>query len=322
MHPALSVIFFTTASGAGYGLLAVVAVGAVTGLFPAAPWLGVISCGPALLLVTAGLLSSTAHLRHPDRAWRAVSQWRSSWLSREGVAALLTYLPAVALAAEWVVFGQIWRLAAALAAAGAVVTVACTGQIYATLKPVARWHQPLTTPCYLLFALASGAVAAVLALQATGRAAGWAGGLALVCLPAAWLLKLLWWRDGDSRPIASTPESATGLGHLGKVRLLEPPHTSSNYLQDEMGFRVARKHAAKLRRVAVVLGVAVPLPLVALALLIGDGALAALSTLIGFVSLLAGILVERWLFFAEARHTVTLFYGAPVPQASASALQA
>jgi hypothetical protein len=46
------------------------------------------------LLVSLGLLSSTFHLGHPERAWRAFSQWRSSWLSREGVAAVATYLPA------------------------------------------------------------------------------------------------------------------------------------------------------------------------------------------------------------------------------------
>ena len=48
----------------------------------------------ALVLITAGLLSSTAHLGRPERAWRAFSQWRTSWLSREGVAAVFTYVPA------------------------------------------------------------------------------------------------------------------------------------------------------------------------------------------------------------------------------------
>ncbi len=309
MHPALSVIVFTTATGAGYGLLAVVALGALLGLFPASPWLGALACGLALLLITGGLLSSTLHLRHPERAWRAISQWRSSWLSREGLFALLTYVPTLALTLSWVLMGHIWDPMAVLAAAGATVTVACTGQIYASLKPVARWHQPLTTPCYLLFALASGTLSAALVLQATGRAAGWAGGLALIAVPAAWLLKLLWWREGDETPLAGTPESATGLGGRGKVRLLEPPHTSSNYLMNEMGFQIARKHAATLRRRAVILGVALPVPLLALSLAIGVGAIATLLTLLALLSLVAALLIERWLFFAEARHTVTLYYG-------------
>jgi DMSO reductase anchor subunit len=308
VHPALSVIVFTTATGAGYGLLAIAAVGALMGLFPPSPWLGAVACGLALLLVTGGLLASTLHLRHPERAWRAVSQWRSSWLSREGLLALITYVPTVVLALDWVLMGRIWRPAAILAAVGATATVACTGQIYASLKPVARWHQPLTTPCYLLFSLASGAVCAALVLQATGHGAGWAGGVALLALPSAWLLKLLWWREGDETPIASTPESATGLGP--PVRLLEPPHSSSNYLQNEMGFRIARKHAAKLRSLSFILGVAIPVPLMALSLAVGGGAIGALPTLAGLLSLLGGLLVERWLFFAEARHTAMLYYGA------------
>ncbi len=47
----------------------------------------------ALVLIGGGLLSSTLHLGNPQRAWRALSQWRSSWLSREGVMAMLTFVP-------------------------------------------------------------------------------------------------------------------------------------------------------------------------------------------------------------------------------------
>src|SRR3546814_17976234 len=87
MHPAYSVVFFTTASGAGYGLLALMGLFGALGLLPPDPWLGAVGLGMALAAITAGLLSSTVHLGHPERAWRAFSQWRSSWLSREGVAA-------------------------------------------------------------------------------------------------------------------------------------------------------------------------------------------------------------------------------------------
>src|SRR4029078_11734102 len=98
MHPAYSVIVFTTASGAGYGLLIWLAVGAALNLVPRDPMLGLFGLGLALALVTAGLLPSMLHLGRPERAWRSLSQWRSSWLSREGLAAIVTYLPARALA--------------------------------------------------------------------------------------------------------------------------------------------------------------------------------------------------------------------------------
>src|SRR5688500_11960141 len=98
MHPAFSVIFFTTASGAGYGLwiwLGVLALSnALPGRTPA-----LIALGLGFVGVTAGLLSSTLHLGQPLRAWRAFSQWRSSWLSREGIAALLCFLPMLWFAA-------------------------------------------------------------------------------------------------------------------------------------------------------------------------------------------------------------------------------
>ena len=95
MHPAFSVIFFTVFSGFGYGLMALLGLSASAGWLPRAPWLGAAGLGLATAVVTAGLLSSTWHLGHPDRALRAFSQWRSSWLSREGLAAVATYLPLI-----------------------------------------------------------------------------------------------------------------------------------------------------------------------------------------------------------------------------------
>ena len=35
-----------------------------------------------------------------------------------------------------------------------------------------------------------------------------------------------------------------------------------------------------------------------------------LLILLGMVAYSAGALIERWLFFAEAKHVVTLYYGA------------
>jgi DMSO reductase anchor subunit len=163
LHPAPSIIAFTTLSGAGYGLLFVLALGSVLGLIPPMRWIGLSGMVLALGLITLGLLCSTFHLGHPERAWRALSQWRSSWLSREGVMALVTYGPALLFAFGWVVLGTTGGLFAPLAvltAAGAVATVWCTGMIYASLKPVRQWHHPLTAPLYLTFALMIGSLLA------------------------------------------------------------------------------------------------------------------------------------------------------------------
>ncbi len=310
MHPALSVIVFTTVSGAGFGLLVwMVALGSA-GLIPADPWLGGAGIGLALALAAAGLCASTAHLGHPERAWRALSQWRSSWLSREGVLSLATFPPALVYGAAWADGarpGGAWALAGGLAALLALASLASTGMIYASLKPIQRWSNSWVVPGYLALGLATGAVLLVLLTAIAGATAPAAIAAAAVGMLAGAAIKLGYWRFIDRTASASTPGTATGLGSLGRVRLLEAPHGRDNYLMKEMGFRVARKHAAKLRRIGLA-ALLVPLPCLAAALVGGAVAIAAAAVAAAAAGL--GVLVERWLFFAEARHAVTLFYGA------------
>lgn len=310
MHPARSVIFFTTASGAGYGLLALLGISGALGLLPPDRLLGVVGPGLALALITAGLLASTAHLGHPERAWRAFSQWRSSWLSREGVASVLTYLPALAFVFGWVVLGRLggWvAVAGVAAAAGAAVTVAMTGMIYASLKPVAEWHTPYTMPGYLIFAAMTGITLFNALAQCFGLARPGLVAVAIVATLAGWLHKRAAWRHAAQGLKRPTLGSATGLG-AGKVRSVQWPHTERNYLLKEMGYRVARKHAARLRRILQALAFAAPLVLFVASLLLPAAPAIALSVAAVPVQL-AGMLIERWLFFAEATHTVTLYYG-------------
>jgi sulfite dehydrogenase (quinone) subunit SoeC len=264
----------------------------------------------ALGLISLGLLASTLHLGHPERAWRAVSQWRSSWLSREGVMALLTYLPALIFAAGWVLLrttGGVFRLFALLAAAGAAVTVWCTGMIYASLKPIRQWHHPLVAPIYLAFALMTGSLLALPLLAFAGAPHAWANWLAVLAILLAWGLKTIWWRAVDHDEPLSTPESATGLGRLGLVGLLDPPHTEINYLLHEMAFRIGRRHRRKLRRLGYAFGLGAALVLSLLTLAV-TGAVAGLLGSLAAMAGLTGVAIERWLFFAEARHTVRLYY--------------
>ena len=311
MHPAYSVIVFTTASGAGYGLLIGLAAAVALGIIPRSPLLGFIGLGIALALVTIGLLASMLHLGRPERAWRALSEWRSSWLSREGVAALVTYLPAGALGLGWVfgetVPGQI-AIAAWLTIPAALVTLWCTGMIYASLPTIRAWHQPLVAPIYVVLALATGGVLLTGLLIAFRLDARWAAGLTALMLAAGWLLKLRYWATIDSAERTHTAEAATGLGHLGTVRPLDPPHTQPNFVMREMGFRVARRHAAKLRRLAAML--LFKLPLLAALLLIASLSWPAQIAVVAVAvcSAAAGVLIERWLFFAEAEHVVVLYY--------------
>ena len=311
MHPAYSVIVFTTLSGAGYGLLAWLGIYAALGTVPADRRFGAVALALALGFVTAGLLSSMLHLGHPERARRALSQWRSSWLSREGVAAIATYVPALLFALVWVILGRtsgLWALVGLVTAAGALITVICTALIYQSLKPIQRWNNGWVLPNYLALAAMTGALWFDAVTQLFGFAGFNAPILGIIMIAIALALKLGYWRFIDRTKSDSTAESATGLGHLGTVRLFEAPHTSQNYLMKEMGFHIARKHATKLRRIALLLGFAIPFMLSLIALS-PAGWIAAAAAMLAAVVAMGGVLVERWLFFAEAKHTVMLYYG-------------
>jgi sulfite dehydrogenase (quinone) subunit SoeC len=312
MHPAKSVIYFTTASGAGYGLMVWLAVMGAFGMLPADRTFGLVAFGLAFFLIVSGLLSSTGHLGRPERAWRALSQWRSSWLSREGVAAILTFGPTGLYALYWVVLGQNTGLAGIVGLAGALmslITVYFTSMIYASLYAIPAWSNRWTSIGYLLMALMSGAIL-LLTLQSV-----FGIGQSLITIKAAalflalgGLVKLAYWRAIRSGAARSTTKSATGLGRFGEVKMIESPHGEDNYLLKEMGFAIARKHAQKLRRISLTLGFIVPLALVA-AISASGADYAILLSLFALASGVVGLAVERWLFFAEARHAVTLYYG-------------
>jgi len=288
MHPAPSVILFTTLSGAGFGLLAFLGAGfpAVTG------WVAAVFFAIAYALAVGGLLASTFHLGHPERAMKAFSQWRTSWLSREGVVSVAALLAMALYGAGLVFQGEVRPVLGAIGAVLSLGTVFCTAMIYAQLATVPRWKTWLTPTLYLALALAGGAL-----LAGQVRAA-------LVLLPLAGAAQIAWWWRGDrALGLSGTMlATATGLGGIGRVRSFAPPHTGTNYLLREFAYRVGRRHALKLRILALGLGYVVPLLLLLLSVAHVAAALAALSHL-------AGIAASRWLFFAEAEHVVGLYYG-------------
>jgi sulfite dehydrogenase (quinone) subunit SoeC len=307
VHPSSSVIFFTTASGAGYGLLALLGVLAPFGVLPDDRMFGLVALALALGAITAGLVASLFHLGQRRRAWRAFSQWRSSWLSREGVAAVATFVPAGLFGIAWVFLGIVSKTAGLLSAFGAMATVFCTAMIYRSLKPVPRWHNRWVVPNYLALGLMSGILWLMLVLQIFGPRPHLHAVVPVVIALAAFL-KLAYWRFIDRAPAGSTAGSATGLGSFGTVRLFEAPHTSENYLLKEMAFSIARKHATKLRRIAMVLGFGLPF-LLSFVPFAASGWPATGAAVLAAILGTAGVFVERWLFFAEAQHAVTLYYG-------------
>ncbi len=288
MHPAPSIIAFSVLSGLGFGLLAFLGLG-----MPAAEgWVAFVFHAIAFGLAGAGLVASTFHLGRPERALKAFREWRTSWLSREALLAVAALVVAGLHAAPLVFLDLRIAPLGWLSAALCLATVGATSMIYASLRTVPRWHDPAVPALFLAYSVTGGAL---LAGQVT---------LAIFLLIATGAAQAFAWVRGDARLAASgtTTATATGLGHLGTVRSFEPPHTGGSYLTREMVFVVARRHATKLRVIAGILAFA--LPVVLLLLPFGHW-LAAMAVL----SHLAGVVVQRWLFFAEAEHVVGTYYG-------------
>ena len=229
MHPAASIITFTTLSGLGFGLLVFLGLG-----FPPVEGLNAfIFFAVAFALAVGGLISSTFHLGHPERALKAFTQWRTSWLSREGWAAVIT-LSVMGLFAGLIVLFDL-RIAPLgwLGALACLATVYITSMIYGSIRSVPRWAHWSTSAMFLAYALSGGALL-------SGQVPA-----AIILLALTGIGQFVAWQAGDARFAASgsTAETATGLGHIGKVRLFEAPHSGGNYLTKEMVFVIGRKHA-------------------------------------------------------------------------------
>ena len=288
MHPSPSVIIFTALSGLGFGLLAFLGLKMpdVTGVL--AFIFFVIGFG----LAVGGLISSTFHLGRPERSLKAFKQWRSSWLSREAIAAVFTLSVMAVYAIGRIFFDYDIRILGVAGAIMSIVTVFTTSMIYAQLKSIPRWNTKLTPAYFLSLSLAGGALLA-------GQIK-----FCLLLLLVSGIIQLLVWIKGD-RALAlsgTTIESGTGLGTIGRVRAFEPPHTGTNYLLKEFVHIVGRKHSAKLRIIALILMIGTPILLLSLSF---SYFLAAVSV----ISHIAGLFISRWLFFAEAEHVVGLYYG-------------
>lgn len=288
MHPAPSVIIFTTFSGLGFGLLIWLGLGfpAVTG------WSAFAFFVIAYVMAVGGLIASTFHLGHPERAMKAFKQWRSSWLSREGICAVVALILMALYGAGLVFFEARWGLLGLIGALFSLATVFTTSMIYTQLKTIPRWNMPLTPANFLSLSIAGGALLA-------GQV-----GPAVVLLLLAGLIQVFTWRVGDKRLSESGTDmaSATQLGGIGEVRAFEPPHTGTNYLLREFVHVVGRKHADKLRVIA--LGLMTALPVVLLVLPFNHWV-----AVVAVVAHIAGVICTRWLFFAQAEHVVGLYYG-------------
>jgi sulfite dehydrogenase (quinone) subunit SoeC len=307
MKPALSVIFFTVASGFGLGLtvwliLAEWCRNCAAGISKETFFVGAVF---AFVFVTAGLISSALHLANPKNAWRAFSRFRTSWLSREGVFSIAFYvLAAVHMFAVWHDTPIATRvISGTLVILCSLAILYCTGMIYACLKTIPQWRGWTTPAGYILYGLLSSLLGfCAIAARGNTQMSPWLR-LALVLL----LLGFILWTIKQSRvPATDKLQLGDALGiREGRVRLLDSGHTHGTFLTNEFGFRVARERAAALTSWSLVLAFIVPLVIVVIESSLSAKGMLGLAALLCFI----GLLIERWMFFANARHVVMRYHG-------------
>ena len=300
MKPALSVIFFTVSSGAGLGLLVWLLVASLmadhirmdaTTFYTGA--------AIAAALITAGLISSTLHLANRKNAIYALTRVRTSWLSREGLLALVLYpLAALHLYALQTGLPQVTPITLGLLVVDGLAVLYCTGMIYACLKTIPRWNTWMTPSKFVLFGLMSGAVLlpAVLSLRPIEVGPVGKPMVAIVLLALGLMLYLAYLLKYPRKQ--HTINDALGF-QQGNVRLLDVGHSHGTFLTNEFCFSVARDKARVLRWIAIFCAFIVPMLLCYFTKWFWAAS---------FICI-AGLLVERWLFFAEAEHVVRLYHG-------------
>lgn len=305
MHPAFSVLFFTVTSGFGYGFMLCLIVLQQTGLLELGPQDFLRWSLVAFALFTLGLMSSTLHLANPKNAWRSFVRFRTSWLSREGVFAILAYpILGAYVATVWFSQQGLWvNLLALVCVVLILVLLYCTAMIYASLKTIPQWHNRYVAPVFLALGLSSG-------LVCTGLVTNWQqpflNQVALMVLVLSAVLKLLYFKS-LGEPTRSSINTATSFSQAS-VSLFDAGHSSKNFLQREFVYEVGPKTTALARRSSLVLAFGIPVLLIAL---LWSGTLseyAQLGAWLIVLSLYLGLLLERWLFFVEAKHVVRHYY--------------
>ena len=310
MHPALSVILFTVTSGLGYGMLAFIALFVLLQpqLTLEANGINAIvsATGIGLVSVFIGLAFSALHLSNPKNAWRAFFRFRSSWLSKEGVFAVLSFPVAIAFSASIYLSSNIIVIntLALLLILISLLTVFATGMIYACLKTIRAWNTALVPMNYLILSLLSGSIATLSLLNYSNIYSAVIEVSAIILIVMAFLGKIIYYLFiGQPSPL--TIKSATGIG-FGKVRLLDTGEASDNFLQKEFGYEVSTTVLYTVRVISLFMISIIPMYLL---LFLPNYAPAFYGLLAITIINYFGSVAERWLFFAEARHVVNLYYG-------------
>ena len=304
MNPAWSVILFTSVAGMAQGLVVSLALMRMFAA-PLAPSTVQAALLIALALLVFALGASFFHLGRPERAWRAVLMWRTSWLSRE-VIVLPAFIAAVAVWACWGSRTPIVWLALCIALAALLWW--CTAQIYACLRFIQEWAHGFTVAAFTLSGLASGALllCAILALQGDAESSQTLGPWALRALLLAGVVRWLAMRRNAALKPRSTLQSATGI-QARDLRQTAMGMSAGSFNTREFFHGRAPALVRQVKHAGLLLGFALPALLVLWAMR-SDGAALRLLALAALMAHVPGLLADRWFFFAQARHPQNLYY--------------
>ncbi|WP_157268608.1 DmsC/YnfH family molybdoenzyme membrane anchor subunit [Azohydromonas aeria] len=309
MNPSWSLIAFTVLAGAAQGAAFALALAALAGMAPGAGFaFWTLLIAQALLALALG--AAFLHLGRPARAWRAAAMWRTSWMSREVIVlpALMAALAGWSLALRLQAPVPLQQGLAVACVLLCALLWLCTGMIYACLRAVQEWAHPLTVLNFALMGAASGLVLAGALAAAAGEAAfagllkPWA--LALTLLAGAGRVLALW--RGARLVPRSTAQSATGL-RGARVAQLSMGFTGSSHNTREFFHLAPARVVHRLPLLFVLAAFVLP----ALLLSPGAGEAGAAPAWLAALALQgAGLLAERWHFFAQVRHPQNLYYQA------------
>ncbi len=313
MHPAFSVILFTVTSGAGYGLIALLSFFNFIhqGIFISKDLFlifSVVSIG----IFSFGLISSTFHLANPKNAWRAFMRFRTSWLAREGLLAILFY--PLLLTYLYLIYQDTYinnflfmQFYSFLIFIFSVFIIFCTGMIYACLKTIPQWNTILTPINYILIGLYLGFLLILFLLSIKSYDINNYKFSILCLISFSFIMKsIYYYKITPARHNISDATNAAIKIKNSSVRLLDVGHTGGTFLTDEFGFFAAEKKLKIIKFFSIFFGFIAPLMLISLYyLLYNDILVIFLALLVSFI----GIIAERWLFFAQAKHVVNLYHG-------------
>lgn len=307
MHPPFSAIFLTTLIGAGQGLFLVLfATEALLGVGHGALH-GLLGIGSALSLAFTGggLVASFFHLGQPQRAWRGMTQWRTSWLAREGIALPLFMAGVFCYGAMHLLGwgGTLW--VGAITALVCLALFLCTGMIYVSIRFLQEWASPLTLLNYLLLGCASGATLATvyaMAMGAIGLIAPYAVIAATFTVLGAVTRSASLLRNASLKP-KSNLQSAIGIKHPRIVQKAQG-FMGGSFNTREFFHRQTGVFLANVKWMFLLLAFVLPLALLAWGLSVASPALIFLAFPVQY----AGLVAERWFFFAQANHPQNLYY--------------